>query len=121
LESTKGCKRINQEPRTKEKETAIMIEGIPYLGTNHNWLYDKIIKSDITKDIEYETLYDLVNDLSFKRVLVIIDNKWLTWLHDIVFNYRDKECYIPYYEYELYKTPIDTYRADNKGHLILQL
>lgn len=97
-----------------------MITGIPYFGENHNEIYDSIINSECTSSKKkYNTLYDLIDDLAYRHVVVIIENKWVTWLRDIVFNYRDKECYLPYYEYEIYITESKLHRSNNSGHLIL--
>lgn len=97
-----------------------MIKGIPYFGSDNNEIYEEILNCD-TKNIEQTSIsiYELSN-ISLKcNYIVIIDGKWLSWLHDITFNYRDKKCYIPYYTYETYRTEKNTYKSDNKGHLIL--
>lgn len=100
-----------------------MIEGIPYFGEQTQEIAEDIIKelnnSTQIKEIQYNSLYELIMLNINSRVLVIIDNKWFSWLNDIKFNYRDKECYIPYYSYELYTITDRNFRSNNKGHLIL--
>lgn len=97
-----------------------MIKGIPYFGSNTQQITKQILNSEIIQEIEYDSLYLLVKNNIYKRLIVIIDNKWLTWLNDIAFNYRDKKCYLPYYTYEIYEDNSKTYRSNNKGHLILK-
>ncbi|MBO5387125.1 MAG: hypothetical protein J6A59_03180, partial [Lachnospiraceae bacterium] len=96
-----------------------MIQGIPYLGENTQELVEQILNKDLDYEEIYSSLYDLVMSYINKKIVVIIDNKWLTWFNDITFNYRNKECYIPYYSYKLHKIEDKLYRSNNKGHLIL--
>lgn len=95
-----------------------MIEGIPYFGDNNQSIWEDILKSSIKYNINENSLYDLVNKRINQKCVVVIDNKWLSWLNDITFNYRDKECYIPYYSFELFETTDTNIRTDNKGHLL---
>lgn len=98
-----------------------MIKGIPYFGEQTQEIVDSIlnIDTDIIYEKKYDSLYDLILSNIDKHIIVVIDNKWLTWLNDIVFNYRDKECYIPYYTYKEQLITDRTFRTNNKGHLIL--
>lgn len=98
-----------------------MITGIPYFGEKTQEITNSILNTneDIIYEKEYDSLYDLILDNIDKHIIVVIDNKWLTWLNDIVFNYRDKECYIPYYTYDIYWLDDKKYNSNNKGHLIL--
>lgn len=100
-----------------------MIQGIPYFGETTQEIYEyiqseKYINTE-PKEITYNSLYELIISNIGKRIIVVIDNKWLTWLTDIVFNYRDRLCYIPYYEYKLFVIPERNFQSNNKGHLIL--
>ena len=99
-----------------------MIAGIPYFGEDNQIIYDKILSSDapITNNLSNQSLYEFINNYIEDEVVVIINNKWLTWLKDIKFNYRDKKCYIPYFEYETHNISELGYRGTNKGHLLLQ-
>jgi hypothetical protein len=102
-----------------------MLSGIPYFGEDTQQLYESILSehnlnNDLYKIKQYEDLYSLVNSNINNRIIVIVDNKWLTWLSDIEFNYRDKICYIPYYEYDTYEISDKHFRTNNKGHLILK-
>lgn len=99
-----------------------MIRGIPYFGEDNQVIYDKILSSDtpITNNLRNQDLYEFINNYIEDEVVVIINNKWLTWLKDIKFNYRDKKCYIPYFEYETHNISELGYRGTNKGHLLLQ-
>ena len=72
-----------------------MLEGIPYL-TDPNFDIDNKIYTE--KSITLRELAELAINTD---VLVILDNKWVSWLKDLRFNYRDKRCYLPYYTYEL--------------------
>lgn len=98
-----------------------MIKGIPYFGEQTQEIVDSIlnIDTDIIYEKKYDSLYDLILSNIDKHIIVVIDNKWLTWLNDIVFNYRDRECYIPYYTYKEQLITDRTFRTNNKGHLIL--
>lgn len=97
-----------------------MIQGIPFFGDNTQEIVDTIIKSPIEEILYYDSMYDMINYYIDKKIVIIIDNEWLSWLNDIAFNYRNKTCYIPYYTYELYKLDDKEYRSNNKGHLILK-
>lgn len=97
-----------------------MIKGIPYFGENTQEIYKSIIEKN-KKDAQiktYDSLYDIITENIDKKIIVIIDNKWLSWLNDIKFNYKEDELYIPYFEYELFETDKDNFRGNNKGHLI---
>ena len=95
-----------------------MIEGIPYFGEDNQYIWEDILCSDIKNKLNEDSLYDLINSRIDKKVVVVIDGKWFTWLNDIAFNYRDKECYIPYYSFELYEISGEGFKTDNKGHLL---
>lgn len=97
----------------------MMIQGIPYFGDNTQELYEQILNSNIQSKKEYKSLYEMIETNINKHIVVIIDNKWLTWLNDIVFNYRDKKCYIPYYTYDIFEIPDRSFRTNNKGHMII--
>ena len=97
-----------------------MISGIPYFGEGTQSITENILKSKIEYSKNYNSLYDLILNHINEKIIVVIDNKWLTWLTDITFNYRDKECYIPYYSYKLHKLNNKSYKSNNKGHLILE-
>lgn len=99
-----------------------MIRGIPYFGEDNQIIYDKILSSDtpITSRLSNQSLHEFINNYIEDEVVIIINNKWLTWLKDIKFNYRDKKCYIPYFEYETHNISELGYRGTNKGHLLLQ-
>ena len=98
-----------------------MINGIPYFGEETQELMDYILNTDFDNVpvARYKNLYEVVEDSVNDAVIVVIDNKWVTWLNDIVFNYRDKECYIPYYSYKEYLIEDRVFKTNNKGHLIL--
>lgn len=98
-----------------------MISGIPYFGEATQELMDYILNTDFSNVpvARYKSLYEIVGDSVNDKVVVVIDNKWVTWLNDIVFNYRDKECYIPYYSYKEYLIEDRVFKTNNRGHLIL--
>lgn len=98
-----------------------MIKGIPYFGEQTQELMNYILHTDFDSVpvARYKNLYEVVQDSVNDEVIVVIDNKWVTWLNDIVFNYRDKECYIPYYSYKEYLIEDRVFKTNNKGHLIL--
>ena len=100
-----------------------MIEGIPYFGENNNEIYERIltgVKNGACKEKRYTTIYELIHKNIDNKLIVVIDEQWLTWLNDIRFNYRDHECYLPYFTYELYSVDGNRRRSDNKGHLLLK-
>ena len=100
-----------------------MIEGIPYFGENNNEIYERVltgVKNGACKKKRYTTIYELIHKNIDNKLVVIIDEQWLTWLNDIRFNYRDHECYLPYFTYELYSVDWNRRRSDNKGHLLLK-
>ena len=98
-----------------------MIKGIPYFGEITQELMDYILNTDFSNVpvARYKSLYEIVESSVNDKVVVVIDNKWVTWLNDIVFNYRDKECYIPYYSYKEYLIEDRVFKTNNRGHLIL--
>ena len=91
-----------------------MIEGIPYFGENNNEITEAILNADYTKVIDCESMYAFITDNINNKIIVVIGDR-LTWLNDIKFNYRDKECFIPYYDFKVAECE---YRTSNKGHLI---
>lgn len=96
-----------------------MIAGIPYIAEN-NTPRKREILSRKTDDIRNVSLYDLFNNIQSKENLVVIENKWLTWLEDTNFDYLNKKAYIKYYTYSKYKTDKQlklTYISDNDKHL----
>jgi len=97
-----------------------MLAGIPYFGEYNQNIYNKIINSKVTSELNIDSIYRLINTYAYSKIVVVIDNKWLTWLNDIKFNYRDKKCYIPYYSYKLYSVSEKTYKYNNQGHLIIE-
>lgn len=98
-----------------------MISGIPYFGENTQSLYKMIKNFNFSNSNikTYKSLYSALESLINRRIIVIIDNKWLTWLNDIIFNYRDKCCYLPYFSYKKHIVNDKEYHNDNKGHLII--
>ena len=84
-----------------------MLRGIPFFDNyNTNEIYNKIKHTDKSEYKLVEgSLYKLVTDEYRDNFIVVIDN-YLTWLKDIKFNYRDKECYIPYYTFKLYESSV---------------
>ena len=100
-----------------------MIAGIPYFGENTQEIYEFIQSNRYDEatiaEVNYESLYELIISNIDKHIVVIIDKKYLTWLNDIIFNYRDRECYIPYYSYKEYEIKDRNFKTNGKGHLIL--
>jgi len=95
-----------------------MLVGIPYFGEKNTDIYNDILNSKCSDTIDYESLYELIDKNIANRLIVIINNKWLTWLNDIRFNYRDKTAYIPYFSYDLFEHTVKGNSTDNEGHLI---
>ena len=94
-----------------------MILGrIPYFGKDSNKIMKQINTSHVKEVIQTDLYSFVMNHLENDIVFVIKDYVY-SWVSDIVFNYRDKECFIPYYDFDLYE---ETKRVnDNNGHLIL--
>ncbi len=95
-----------------------MIYGIPYFGENTNEILSNLPCE--YKPIHYPSLYDVVVEFMTRKMVVVIGQQWVTWFNDIVFDYKNKNCYLPYYTYELYECKDKLYRSDDKGHLILK-
>lgn len=108
--------------------------GIPFLGDGHyektsrlannlvkqplslNSLREKAVESGVTEPVDLYSLFlclaeldwlfliekDVASDFSFDRYR-------LSWCTDIRFNYRDKEIFIPYYDYDT-----ETYTGDKR-------
>ena len=66
------------------------IKSIPYLGKQNNIIREYILESKELEVIETD-IYSFISNVDLASTLVVVDNKWLTWLDDIVFNYRDKK------------------------------
>lgn len=96
-----------------------MIQGIPYFGENNNELWKTIINTDITSTRFYKSIYKFMTEHIDRRVVAVVKDKYITWLNDIKFNYRDKQLYIPYYSYKEKYVPNKGYKTDNKGHIQL--
>ncbi len=75
------------------------IAGIPYFGNNNQKKIKYILEKDIGEYRETD-LYSLLLVSGEKNSVVIIDNRYLTWIEDIQLNYRDKIVSIPYYTYK---------------------
>ncbi len=98
-----------------------MITGIPYFGENTQQIAEYILSNACNiHETVCMSMYEFIMSNIDKHVVVLIDNKWVTWLNDIVFNYRDKECYIPYYSYKEYEIEDRTFKTNGRGHLILK-
>lgn len=93
-----------------------MYKRIPYFGENSNEIMEMI--NDVEAEEEYRcSLYDFVlSHLENDTVFVIKDYVY-SYVSDIKFNYRDKECYVPYFDFDLYATEVIN---DNRGHLIVK-
>lgn len=92
---------------------------IPYFGENSNEVMKKINESIFSDDILRIDLYKFIQENIEKDIVFYIKDYVYVWVDDIKFNYRDKECYLPYFDFDLYeeeKGRLD----DNKGHLIIK-
>ena len=96
-----------------------MIQGIPFFGEQHNSIMKEILEADVNEHIKYETMTDLICSEVQKHTVVVIDNEWFSWLHDVQFNYRDSKVYLPYYTYELFDIETDNTQSLNRGHVLL--
>lgn len=79
----------------------------------------EILSMSIEEHKEYETMSDLISAETASRTIVIIDNQWFSWLHDIRFNYRDSSVGLPYYMYELLDLGPIGNQSLNKGHILI--
>ena len=95
-----------------------MYAGIPYFGIYNNEITENILNKEIDKEITVKSFYKFIESSYDKKLVAIIDGKWLTWLRDITFDYKHKQCYLPYYTYRLFNTNLLNVRTDNEGHLI---
>ena len=82
-----------------------MIKAIPYFGKNNNDVSKYIIEKEPESDIIETDIYSFINNNinPDNTLVVIIDNKYFTYLDDIQFNYRDHKIVLPYWKYELHK------------------
>lgn len=94
--------------------------GIPYFGLETPAIIQNIFSSKCERGYKmYKTVKELIDTEAIANdVVVIIDGKWLTWLRDIQFNYRDGSCTIPYYKFNTRTYKYSKKRSNNKGHLI---
>ena len=97
-----------------------MIKGIPYFGVENNEILSKIENTKVSNTITYDSVYKLIEAEINKNVIAIIEDKWLTWLTDIMFNYRDNICFLPYYTFELYERNLFKNKSTNKGHMLIK-
>lgn len=81
-----------------------MIKAIPYFGDKNNEIINSMFSMEIKEEINTD-IYSYINSHvdNCNTLVVLIDNKYLTYLSDIQFNYRDKKIVLPYWEYDLYK------------------
>ena len=89
--------------------------GIPYLGEDTPNMY-KRIRNNIRFKTIHTTFYDMWYNLEPNRYLAIVDKQWLTWLDDIIFNYRDNKIMLPYYKYKYFDVILTPKKLD--GNLI---
>ena len=108
-----------------------LIPGIPYFGLDTQSIMDKIKNSKISRVIQYDSLYDLIQSEKSPSKLIVLDTNTndriygdndisITYLRDICFNYRDKVVFIPYYIYKIFKTPKEPKKSMKKykGHIL---
>lgn len=95
-----------------------MERGIPYFGKENNKIWKDILERGVEEHREYKSVLDFVNSECYKKTVVVIDGKWLTWACDAVFNYRDHEAGFYYYEFKLFDIESNR-KTDQDGHLIL--
>jgi hypothetical protein len=98
------------------------IHGIPYYGTNSQEIEYNIRNSEITEEIVYDSLLELISKEATETKTVVIEDTtgmWLSYLRDIRFNYRDKKLFIPYYSYKTYSIPRGNIKRNYNGHLVL--
>ena len=93
------------------------IKSIPYLGKQNNIIREYILESKELEVIETD-IYSFISNVDLASTLVVVDNKWLTWLDDIVFNYRDKKCYIHYWKYDIIPLDENLVKRDIYQYLI---
>lgn len=96
--------------------------GIPYFGTKTDEIYHTALEKEVKeyREVEYDSMYEFIQKEVTKDKLVIIESdneRYLTYLRDIRFNYRDKEILLPYFRYDKYITD-KTYKRKN-SHILL--
>lgn len=97
---------------------SLRYNAIPYFGENNNSIREMILNDEELETIE-QSIYDFVISNINSRVLVIIDNKWLVWLNDIIFNYRDKKSYLAYWKFDTMPLDEDLVKKDDKQYLMV--
>lgn len=87
--------------------------GIPYFYGETNNIIQMIEHTD-TYTLLHTNVYEFIQN---ENMLFCID-KWVySWSKDILFNYRDKWCRLPYYRFDLKSIDFDT---DSNGHILYQ-
>lgn len=99
-------------------DKCLRYNAIPYFGENNNSIIKMILESKELEIIE-QSIYDFVISNINSRVLVIIDNKWLVWLNDIIFNYRDKKSYLAYWKFDTMLLDENLVKKDDNQYLMV--
>lgn len=101
-----------------------MILGkIPYFGKDSIQIIDNIRHSHAVRTVHYNDMPSFISNEGIvnNNIIVIQAGKKVitTYVKDIVFNYRDREAYIPYYDYKIKELKLPKKRTLSKGHLLL--
>lgn len=101
----------------------MVIDKLPYFGENSYDVIDKLRKSKTSSTIVYKTMFEFITAEAInKNALVVISggtNVQVAWLKDAVFNYRDKEAFIPYFTYSTIASALPPAKTLAKGHMLL--
>jgi hypothetical protein len=92
-----------------------MLRGIPYFGEDNIRIKSDILSEPVVKTLDTD-LFSLVKDLKPKTYVVIVEDKYLTWLDDIEFNYKHGICSIPYISFR-YGALMESHRRKKNPHL----
>ena len=98
-----------------------MIEyGIPYFGESNNEILNYIYTTEYDVIVHYDSFYDFILDTYLDTIILpttTTEGSPMLWVKDIIFDYKHRECYLPYWEYDLELVDKGSHRKDNKGHI----
>ena len=91
----------------------MVLRGIPFLGEHNTAKRKSVIKRNIDENIDI-SLFSLYDNIKEKDNIVIIDNKYITWLEDTYFDYVNKRARLYYFAYETKSMHLDGIKKNAK-------
>lgn len=101
----------------------MIVDRIPYLGNNSYEIIAKLRKSKARETRTYKTMFEFILTEALQENTLLVISSGLkvqiAWLRDAMFNYRDGEAFVPYFDYDVITTSLPPARTLSKGHLLL--